>query len=47
MIGERKRNRRRDRTRGDEAKAARLARKAAQLAKAYRIGAALPSPIMG
>ena len=36
-----------DKTRTHEAKAAAMARKGAQLAKAFRIGAAMPSPVYG
>jgi hypothetical protein len=39
--------RRADRTRSNEAKAAALSRKAARMAKAFRIGAAMPSPVYG
>ena len=39
--------RRADRSRTHEAKAAALSRKAARLAKAFRIGAAMPSPVYG
>lgn len=36
----------RDRTRRPDAKARDLARQAARLAKSYRIGAGLPSPVL-
>jgi hypothetical protein len=39
--------RRADKTRSNEAKAAALSRKAARIAKAFRIGAAMPSPVYG
>lgn len=39
--------RRADPTRSNEAKAAALSRKAARIAKAFRIGAAMPSPVYG
>ena len=37
----------RDYSRRPESKAARLERKAARIAKAFRIGAAMPSPVYG
>lgn len=39
--------RRADRSRSREAKAAAMARKGARIAKAFRIGAAMPSPVYG
>ena len=39
--------RRADRTRTSAAKAAAMARKAARIAKAFRTGAAMPSPVYG
>lgn len=37
----------RDHSRRPESKAARIQRKAARIAKAFRIGAAMPSPVYG